>query len=64
LAVGVPTRDYKKKSMGRWRNRFEIEFLKQFDFPKSNKILLEEFGTREGMQRQRGVETVSSEEVF
>lgn len=49
--------------MGRWRNTLEIDFLGQFDFPKSSNSLPEEFEPERG-HRDRGVEAVSPEEVF
>jgi len=54
LVIGVPTEDYKKRSMGRWRNTLEIDFLGQFDFPESSSILSEEFELERGRRDKEG----------
>lgn len=63
MAVGVPTRDYRKKSMGKWRNTLEIDFLGQFDF-RDQQLFARRVQAKEGKQGQREVKTVSSEETF
>lgn len=54
MVAGLLTGDYKKRSMGSWRNTLEIDFLGKFDFPESNNSLSEELKLERGCRDKEG----------
>ena len=64
MAIGGSTEDYKTKSIGRWKTYTqEIDFLGEFDFPKSSSQFSEEFELQKEAETKRGWDS-DLEDVF